>query len=755
VVDRVAIGEITDSEALILALDSAGRILLFNTACERASGCAQSEVVGLMIWDALIPPEHRDSAREAFARRRSSTERAVHEDVWITKSGERRVIAWRSGTLADPPTGEVVVVATGVDVTELRASETTLRDRAALLESLLRASRDGVVTILESGEVTSFSAGAEKLFGYTSDEVIGRNVNMLMPEPYASAHDGYLSAYVHTGEAKIIGVGREVTARRKDGAEFPIHLMVEEGRLGETRFFTGVIRDISERRAVERSLKEKEIQFETVFNAVPDALVITDTAHKIVACNPAFERIFRADPETCIGKPEQALYEHGEDYERLYALRRSGGAAPRPIVVSFARIDGEVFPGETVSAELREAGGSILGYLALIRDVSEERRREEALRQAHKMEAIGQLTGGMAHDFNNLLTVIKGNLELLEVTASEGQRELIGEARGAADMSASLTSRMLAFARRQPLNPQDVDVNALVVSLSDLLRRTLGERIQLSTSLEPRLPPVLVDAAQLQNAVLNLALNARDAMPEGGGVAIETAALGAPDSQLLSVDPSAAGGWVTLKVSDTGRGIPPEIRARLFDPYVTTKAPGQGGGLGLAMVFGFVTQSGGRITVESEPGDGAAFTIYLPQAAASEDFPSARETELAAAPGGGEIVLLVEDNTAVRRLTSRQLAGLGYRVIEAADAEEALALVDRGETFDLLFTDIVMPGALDGLALAEAVRTRRPAARLLFTSGYVDPERVEQSGWARNVELLRKPAALADLAAAVRRALAG
>jgi CheY-like chemotaxis protein len=372
------------------------------------------------------------------------------------------------------------------------------------------------------------------------------------------------------------------------------------------------------------------------------------------------------------------------------------------------------------------------------------------------MEAIGQLTGGMAHDFNNLLTVIKGNLELLAMTVEAPEpSELIAEAHGAADMGASLTQRMLAFARRQSLKPQHVDMNALVVSLSDLLRRTLGERIQLSTSLEPRLPPVLVDPAQLQNAVLNLALNARDAMPGGGAVAIETTLHAVPGAALSAVAPQATGSWVALTVSDSGRGIAPEIRQRLFDPYVTTKPAGQGGGLGLAMVFGFVTQSGGHITVESAPDAGASFTIYLPQAVARTKAQDGREASGRVVPGGGETVLLVEDNEGVRRLTRRRLEELGYAVIEAEDASKALEAIDAGAAFDLLLTDVVMPGPLDGLALAKALRARRPSVKVLFTSGYVDPDRMGEAGWSQGAELLRKPCSLAELAASVGRALSG
>jgi PAS domain S-box-containing protein len=760
-IDRMGIAALAVevADALVVALDARGRIVAFNPACERTTGFSADEVIGREIWDVLIPEDDHRPVGGVFDQLVATMEPSTFENAWLTKSGDQRIIAWRNAARRDSKSGELVVIGTGVDVTELRASEASLRDRASRLESLLRASRDGVITILATGEITSFSAGAENLFGYASSEVIGCNVSMLMPEPYRSAHDGYLSAYLRTGEARIIGLGREVIAKRKDGAEFPIHLMVEEGRLGETRFFTGVIRDLSERRALELSLQKKEAQFEAIFNAAPDAFVITDAAHRIVMVNPAFGRVFKRSPGSVVGEEKWTLYDSKEAYEQQWLRFRDhqSSETPRPSVARFLRSDGETFPGEIVRAELHDAAGVVLGHLALIRDVSEEQRREEALRQAQKMEAIGQLTGGMAHDFNNLLTVIKGNLELLEVsTEDEAQRELIAEARGATDMGASLTGRMLAFARRQPLQPQTVDINALVVSLCDLLRRTLGERVQLSTSLEPRLALVLVDPAQLQNAVLNLALNARDAMPGGGSVAIETSALAAPDDALLALDPGASGGWATLSVSDTGRGIAPEVRERLFDPYVTTKAPGQGGGLGLAMVFGFVRQSGGHIAVRSEPGAGATFTIYMSCAAEADtaaDRPGPSSSTGPAPEGGQETILLVEDNAAVRRLTRRRLEGLGYRVLEAGEAAEALERVRRGEPFNLLLTDIVMPGEMDGIALAKATRKSRPSARVLFTSGYADPKRVSEASGSNGAALLRKPSSLAELAAAVRLAL--
>jgi PAS domain S-box-containing protein len=731
------------TEALVVVFDEGGRVRLFNPACERASGFRADEVQGRLLAE-VLPDTERLLERGS----------AEIELEWVGRDGRPARIAWRRRRLRDPETGAVSVLAVGRDVTKLRVDEAALRDRTARLDAFLRASHDGVITIREDGVVTSFSAGAERQFGYVAAEVIGRNVSLLMPAPYAEAHDGYLAEYRRTGRARIIGVGREVAARRRDGSTFPVHLMVEEGRIGEMRFFTGVVRDLSERRSLEHSLHEKEAQFETIFEAAPDPVMLVDADDRILMANPAAASVFKSSTSELRGRSLPSLGASETDRVTLDTRRTSSAAAHD---VQLLRAGGEAFPARVAVARLPDVEGSAPGHVAIIRDVSEERRREEVLRHSQKMEAIGQLTGGMAHDFNNLLTVIKGNLELLEMTIDEeGARELIAEARGAAGMGASLTQRMLAFARRQSLKPQLVDVNALIVGLSDLLRRTLGERIRLSTSLEPRLSPVLVDSAQLQNAVLNLALNARDAMPSGGSVALETHVHEKPDEALLAIAPQTAGGWVALTVSDTGKGIAPEIRDRLFSPYVTTKAAGQGGGLGLAMVFGFVAQSGGHIAVESEPGAGAAFTIYLPQAGGRPETAAPAPAPLSkAAAGGGQTVLLVEDNESVRKLTSRRLKELGYRVVEAEDGEVALQAIEQGLAFDLLLTDIVMPGALDGVALAAEARARRPDVKVLYTSGYVDPGRMEEAETPGGIELLRKPSSLAELAAAVRRALSG
>ena len=378
---------------------------------------------------------------------------------------------------------------------------------------------------------------------------------------------------------------------------------------------------------------------------------------------------------------------------------------------------------------------------------------EEKLRQSQKMEAVGQLTGGLAHDFNNLLLVIIGNLDqLIESTKDPLVQEPARQALEAAQRGADLTRSLLAFARRQPLRPQGVAINDLVTRIARLLARMLGERIEVSLELAPDIWTVVADPAQLEAALTNLATNARDAMPRGGRLTIVTANRQLDDDYVLRHPEVTAGNYAMIEVSDTGIGMSPEIAAQIFDPFFTTKARGEGTGLGLSMVFGFVRQSGGHINVYSEQGVGTTFRIYLPRDGHQVEHadPAVAATSEA---GGGETILVVEDNTALRRMVVLQLTALGYRVREAENAAAALAKLESGEPIDLLFADVVMPGNLDGYELARIVRERWPSRRVVLTSGF--PGLSTDRGAARDIPLLSKPYRRNDLARVLRQALDG
>jgi signal transduction histidine kinase/ActR/RegA family two-component response regulator len=380
---------------------------------------------------------------------------------------------------------------------------------------------------------------------------------------------------------------------------------------------------------------------------------------------------------------------------------------------------------------------------------------EEKLRQSQKMEAVGQLTGGLAHDFNNLLLVIIGNLDDLIDSKSNApaEQELARQALEAAQRGADLIRSLLAFARRQPLQPRRIAINDLMRTIAKLLARTLGERIAVTLELAPDVWPVVADPAQLEAALTNLATNARDAMPRGGRLTIATANrhLDADyGSQHAEVAP---GDYALIEVSDTGSGMPPELLAQIFDPFFTTKAQGEGTGLGLSMVFGFIKQSGGHINVYSEPSAGTTFRLYLPRDRTA-DLPDREDVTAASPPGGGESVLVVEDNPALRAIVVMQLTRLGYRVSQSESAAAAIAVLEQDpQRIDLLLADVVMPGKLDGYDLARIVRQRWPATRILMTSGFPGTRLDHATTVAADIPLLTKPYRRAALAQALRDAL--
>ena len=389
-------------------------------------------------------------------------------------------------------------------------------------------------------------------------------------------------------------------------------------------------------------------------------------------------------------------------------------------------------------------------------ETAERQKAEAQLHQSQKMEALGQLTGGLAHDFNNHLGIIIGNLDLLADPGqlSADQKELVEEATTAAFNGAELTRRLLAFARRQPLRPARVDANKLIADIIKLLRRTLGEQVEIRLNLDAAIPAILADPSQLETAIANLANNARDAMPRGGRLTITTGVRHLDEDYAAEHSEVVPGGYVLIEVSDTGAGMAPDILAHVFEPFFTTKEPGKGTGLGLSMVFGFLKQSGGHVNVYSEPGRGTTFRLYLrPDQALAEETggPPVRGDEF---NGTGERILVVEDNARLRAVLLRQLGELGYTVSEAGNADEALSLLDGGSEIDLLLTDVVMPGGMDGCRPAREFIDRRPGGKVLLTSGFPGARLADLDEIGVSLRLLDKPYRKQDLARVLRETLA-
>ena len=446
------------------------------------------------------------------------------------------------------------------------------------------------------------------------------------------------------------------------------------------------------------------------------------------------------------------------ELSRLAAALGSGERRTAPEPTHIREVNAVAAAMAAASETLHQQAGQRDRAADTLRAEAEGRQRaEQQLLQSQKMEAVGQMTGGMAHDFNNLLAIIVGSLDLLRQRWADDPRglELADEAMGAAMRGAALTKQLLAFARRQPLRPERCDINDIIGVFVQLLSRTLGEDIQIGLHLSPGLWPVLIDRVQLEAAIANLATNARQAMPAGGRLTIRTANFALDEAYAASHPEAAAGEYVCIEVRDTCTGIPPDVLDRIFEPFFTTKPPGQGTGLGLSMVFGFMKQSGGHVAVYSEIGEGTAFRLYLPRPR-GEDLDRAPAAEVPAPPplGQGEVVLAVEDNTGLRQTLVRQLIDGGYGVLEASDARAAMDLIEGPERIDLLLTDIVMPGGMNGHELARLATLVRPALKVLWTSGFSDMAS-HDAPMPAEVRVLRKPYRRDDLLRVLHAALHG
>ena len=499
--------------------------------------------------------------------------------------------------------------------------------------------------------------------------------------------------------------------------------------------------------------------FEIIMSGMADMAVLLDETGKAIYANPAARALLRSDATAPADTGFAELKVFQGDGVTPFPLgerpfrRVTRGESILNLPIVYRMPGGKPVEGLLNGRPIRDAAGKPAGAVIIVRDVTEARAAEMQLRQSQKLDSIGQLTGGVAHDFNNILTVILGTAELLaDATADRPDlAALVQSIDGAALRGSELTRQLLAFARRQPLHPAQTDVNALVLDTAKLLRPTLGEQIEIEAILAGDAWHALIDPAQLSAAVVNLAVNARDAMPGGGKLTIETRNVTLDEDYARHNSEAVPGPYVMIAVSDTGAGIPAAIRDKIFEPFFTTKEVGKGTGLGLSMVYGFVKQSGGHIKVYSEEGHGTSIKLYLPRGAGQE---AADGSAPAALAGGSETILVVEDDDMVRAQAIALLHSLGYRTLAAEDGRAALALVEQGAAFDLLFTDVIMPGGMNGRQLAEAIAVRRPGLKVLYTSGYTENAIIHHGRVDPGVALLNKPYRKAELAQKIRQVLA-
>jgi PAS domain S-box-containing protein len=530
------------------------------------------------------------------------------------------------------------------------------------------------------------------------------------------------------------------------------------------------LNDTLEQRVAERALqleasfaalRESERRFRLLVEAVTDyAIYMIDPDGYVVKWNPGAERLKGYTDAEIIGQHFSRFYPEEDRLRGLPERVTATAAATGNYVGEGWRIrkDGSRFWASVVMSAIRDQQGQLLGFAKVTRDLTEKRAADEQLHQAQKMEAIGHLTGGIAHDFNNLLTVITGNMETLQRRLPQrGEDRLhryVDSALLASSRAAVLTHHLLAFSRRQPLEPKQVSVDSLITGISEMLRRTLGENITVETVLAGGLWATFVDANQLENSLLNLAVNARDAMPDGGKLTIEAVNAYLDDDYAAAAD-VPPGQYVGLSVRDTGLGMLPDVLAQAFDPFFTTKEIGQGTGLGLSQVYGFVKQSGGHVKIESEVGTGTTIRIYLPRLLVSHRSTDDPAVNKSVPRADGETILLVEDEAGVRRFAVEMLGELGYCVLDAPDGATGLRLLDAHPEITLLFTDVGLPGGMNGRRLADEALRRRPDLKVLFTSGYTGDAIVHHGRLDPDVQLIVKPFTFEGLATKLRRVLDG
>jgi PAS domain S-box-containing protein len=597
-----------------------------------------------------------------------------------------------------------------------------------------------------SGEILLWGRGIQAVYGWPVEEAVGRISHELLATEFPVP--------LHEIEAELLTMGvwrGELVRTHRDGRRMVVASRWALNRRdgGDAASVLEFDSDVTETKRAQSMLKEREARLRSILETAPDAIITIDERGVIQSFSSAAEKLFGYAPGEVIGRNVRVLMPapHRENHDAY--LTRYVRTGEKHIIgvgrqVEAQRKDGTIFPMELAVGEVRLGGTHI--FTGFIRDLTARVKMEQDLRQAQKMEAIGQLTGGVAHDFNNLLTVISGNLEMLERRLTDPEhREILNEARDASNLGAELTKRLLAFGRRQSLNPKPTDLNALAGGMAELLRRSLGEMVEIEIRLSEGLPLIMADPGQIENALLNLAINARDAMPKGGRLVIETAPVEINKDYAAAYADVIPGRYITLSVTDTGTGMTPEVRQRAFEPFYTTKGPGVGSGLGLSMVYGFVKQSGGHVQLYSEFGHGTTVRLYLPEYAGhATAMAEGASASIERAPLG-KAILVVEDDPRVRRVSVRRLKELGYAVIEANSGLAALLVIEREEPIDVLFTDIVMPGGMTGIDLAHEARRRRPALKVLFTSGYAEPAAIKGSTLTTNVDWLGKPYSIKEL----------
>ncbi len=701
------------SGEVIFMTDRDGTFGYVNPAFVALYGFAADEVVGRATPRVLKSGRQSDEHYRAFWARLLEGGMVGAEFVNRAKDGRLVEVEGSVSPILDERGAIAGFLAIQCDVT---ARNEQIRRLHQLGEVFSHAAVGIALAVGEEPRLSLVNPALARMYGHPVDALVGAPIEQLFAPEVRHAVPDFIRRVKEEGQASF-----ETVQMRADGARFPVmlHIAGVRDEAGALLWRVSTVIDLTAERQAQQAIVESEARYRTLYTSMREGVALHELVYdaegravdyRILEVNPAFQRHTGLEPSSAVGRLATEVYGVSAPYLDVYSQVAASGESAS-FELSFDPL-GRVFQ---VSA-FRTGPGR---FATVFEDVTERRRLEEQFRQAQKMEAIGRLAGGIAHDFNNLLTAILGYSELLlEQTLPETARADVLQIRKAGESAAGLTRQLLAFSRKQVLRPELVSLNDVVRDIDAMLQRVIGEDITLVSIPAPRLWRVAADPGQMQQVLLNLAVNARDAMPSGGSLIIETANVSIARGGAVAGSPPA-GDYVSLTVSDTGTGMPAEVQARLFEPFFTTKEQGKGTGLGLCTAYGIVKQSEGHIMVQSEVGRGTTFRILLPRA---NDVPAAvAAAEIA--PGstaGSETVLVVEDQAPVRALIGKVLRGLGYRVLEAADAGQAEELVAHLDgRLDLLLTDLLL-GAVNGPELAQRMVAERPDLAVLYVSGHAD-----------------------------------
>lgn len=643
--------------------------------------------------------------------------------------------------------------------------------QAILSPALLESIPDAIAAVNQDGVIVQVNSQTERMFGYSHKELIGQKIELLVPERYRPQHDGHRGQFAEKPKIRRMGAGLDLYGRRRDGSEFPVEISLSPIQGEHGLLVLSAIRDISDRKKIEEELRrtheelrrwsnqqlfDYRTRLAAIVDSSQDAIIGKDLDGTITSWNKGAEHIYGYTAAEAIGKPISMIVpkEHPEEIPQILDKIRHGEAVEQYEAVRINKRGQRLDISLSVSP-IRDSEGSIVGASAIGRDITENKRAQDQLRQAQKMEAIGRLAGGVAHDFNNILGVISACSEFLRDRIERGSptSQYVDNLRKAAERGAALTRQLLVFSRKQVVQPRVLNLNERLQEASKLLRPLMGDDVEIVIS--PRSGAVFVEAdpGQLDQIAMNLAVNARDAMPQGGKLILETDIVDFDEAFARLHYPMTAGRYVLLAVSDTGVGMDELTLQRIFEPFFTTKEIGKGTGLGLATVYGIVKQAGGSIWVYSEPGRGTTFKIYLPSAEEKVGMPPEPQPEVAVPRREGTTIMLVEDDEMFASLTRQMLEEHGYRVLTAKDGKSALDTIQhRDGAVKVVLTDVVMRG-VSGPELVTRLRDSHPQVRVVYMSGYtgelIASREVLQSG----ITLLEKPFTRAALLKAIDSAL--